>query len=225
MIKLTYFGHSCFLIEGSKGKVVIDPFLRGNPHVRVNPNEIICNAVLVTHGHADHLGDAVEISQKNHAPVIGVYELAQHCIKLGASGQGMNIGGSRQFDFGEVTLTPALHSSGCADGTYGGTPCGFILKMDNRTVYHAGYTALTCEMKLLSEMHNIDVALLPIGDNYTMGVVDAAQAVALLKPKLAIPMHYNTFPEIQQDPADFEDKVGDLSRVKVMAPGETYELT
>ena len=200
MIKLTYFGHSCFLIEGSKGKVAIDPFLKGNPHVRVNPNEIICQAVLVTHGHSDHLGDAVEISKKNHAPIIGV------------------------FDFGEVTLTPALHSSGCADGTYGGTPCGFILKMDNRTVYHAGDTSLTYEMKLLSEMHNIDVALLPIGDNFTMGAADAAKAVELLKPKLAIPIHYNTFPEIQQDPEDFVDKVGDLARVKIMGFGETYEL-
>ena len=224
MIKLTYFGHSCFLIEGSKGKVAIDPFLKGNPHVRVNPNEIICQAVLVTHGHSDHLGDAVEISKKNHAPIIGVYELVQSCMKQGASGHGMNIGGSRQFDFGEVTLTPALHSSGCADGTYGGTPCGFILKMDNRTVYHAGDTSLTYEMKLLSEMHNIDVALLPIGDNFTMGAADAAKAVELLKPKLAIPIHYNTFPEIQQDPEDFVDKVGDLARVKIMGFGETYEL-
>lgn len=224
MIKLTYFGHSCFVVEGSKGKVVIDPFLRGNPHVRVNPNEIICNAILVTHGHADHLGDAVEISQKNHAPVIGVYELAQHCIKQGATGIGMNIGGSRSFDFGEVTLTPALHSSGCADGTYGGTPCGFVIKMDSRTVYHAGDTGLTYEMKLLAETHNIDVALLPIGDHYTMGPVDAAKAAELLHPKLVIPMHYNTFPEVQQDPADFEDKVGDLARVKIMGFGETFEL-
>ncbi len=224
MIKLTYFGHSCFLIEGSKGKIVTDPFLRGNPHVRVNPNEIICNAILVSHGHSDHLGDAVEISQKNHAPILGVYELIQSCTKQGATGFAMNIGGSRKMDWGEVTLAPAIHSSGCADGTYGGTPCGFILKMDNRTLYHAGDTGLSMEMKLLSEVHNIDVALLPIGDNFTMGPADAAKAVEFLKPKLVIPMHYNTFPEIQQDPADFEDKVGDLCRVKVMGFGETFEL-
>lgn len=224
MIKFTYFGHSCFLIEGSKGKVIIDPFLRGNPHVKVNPNEIITNAILVTHAHSDHLGDTVDISQKNHATVIGVFELAQYCINKGAIGHGMNIGGSYRFDFGEVFLTPAFHSSGCPDGTYGGSPCGFVLKMDNKTIYHAGDTGLSLEMKLIGELHNIDVALLPIGDNYTMGPADAAKAVEFLKPKLAIPMHYNTFPEIKQDPEEFEDKVGDLARVKIMGFGETYEL-
>jgi L-ascorbate metabolism protein UlaG (beta-lactamase superfamily) len=224
MIKFTYFGHSCFLIEGSRGKIIIDPFLRGNPHVKVNPNEIIAGAVLVTHGHADHLGDAVEISQKNHAPIIGVWELAQHCIGKGATAHAMNLGGSYRFDFGEVFLTPAMHSSGCPDGSYGGSPCGFVIRMDNRTIYHAGDTGLSLEMKLIGEMHNIDVAFLPIGDNYTMGPADAAKAVEFLNPKLAVPMHYNTFPEIQQDPAEFEDKVGDLARVKIMTPGETYEL-
>lgn len=224
MVKFTYFGHSCFLIEGSKGKVIIDPFLKGNPHVKVNPNEIITNAVLVTHGHSDHLGDAVEISQKNHAPVIGVYEIVQYCINKGATGHGMNIGGSFRFDFGEVYVAPAFHSSGCPDGSYGGNPCGFVIRMDNRTIYHAGDTGLSLEMQLLGELHNIDVAILPIGDNYTMGPADAAKAVEFLKPKQVIPMHYNTFPEIQQDPAEFDDKVGDLARVKIMGFGETYEL-
>ena len=224
MIKFTYFGHSCFAIEGSKGRIIIDPFLRGNPHVRVNPNEIIAGHVLVTHAHADHLGDAVEISQKNQAPVIGVYELVQYCIGKGATGHAMNIGGSYRFEFGEVSLTPAFHSSGCPDGTYGGSPCGFIIRMDNKTIYHAGDTGLSLEMQLIGELYNIDVAFLPIGDNYTMGAADAAKAVEFLKPKLAIPMHYNTFPEIQQDPADFDDKVGDLARVKIMGFGETYEL-
>ncbi len=224
MIKFTYFGHSCFLLEGAKGKLIIDPFLKGNPHVKVNPNEIVTNAILVSHAHADHVGDALEISQKNHAPVIGVYELVQNLVGKGALGHGMNIGGSHTFDFGEVMLTPAFHSSGFADGTYGGSPCGFIIKMDNRTIYHAGDSALSLEMKLIGEMHNIDVAFLPIGDNFTMGAADAAKAVEFLNPKLAVPMHYNTFPEIQSDPAEFEDKVGDLARVKVMGFGETYEL-
>lgn len=224
MIKFTYFGHSCFLIEGSRGKIIIDPFLKGNPHVKVNPNEIITNAVLVTHAHADHFGDALEISQKNHAPIIGVYELVQYAINKGASGHAMNIGGSFRFEFGEVFVTPALHSCGFADGTYGGSPCGFIIKMDNRTIYHAGDSGLALDMKLIGEMHNIDVAFLPIGDNFTMGAADAAKAVEFLNPKLAVPMHYNTFPEIQQDPEEFVDKVGDLARVKVMGFGETYEL-
>jgi L-ascorbate metabolism protein UlaG (beta-lactamase superfamily) len=224
MVKFTYFGHSCFLIEGAKGKVVIDPFLKGNPHVKVNPNEIIANAVLVTSAHPDHFGDAVEISQKNHAPVVGVREAVQYAVGKGASGHAMNIGGAAQLEMAEVILTPALSSSTFADGTPGGVACGFILNMDNRTIYHAGGTGLSLEMKLIGEQHNIDVAFLPIGDNYTMGPADAAKAVEFLKPKLAIPMHYNTFPEIKQDPEEFADKVGDLARVKVMGFGETYEL-
>lgn len=224
MVKFTYFGHSCFLIEGSKGKIIIDPFLRGNPHVKVNPNEILTTAIVVTHSHADHFGDAVEISQKNKAPIIGVYEVVQYAIGKGAMGHAMNIGGAYQFEFAEIMLTPAFHSSSFADGACGGVPCGVIIKMDNRTLYHAGDTGLSLEMKLIGEQNNIDVAFLPIGDNFTMGLADAAKAVEFLKPKLAIPMHYNTLPEIRQDPADFEDKVGDLARVKVMGFGETYEL-
>lgn len=224
MIKFTYYGHSCFLIEGSKGKIVIDPFFKGNPLIKINPAEIFANAVIVSHGHSDHLGDAPEISQRNHAPVIGVYELVQYCIKQGGTGHAMNIGGAHDFDFGTVQLVPAFHSSGCPDGSYGGSPCGIILRMDNRTLYHAGDTGLSLEMNLIGEMHNIDVAFLPIGDNYTMGPADAAKAVEFLRPKLAVPMHYNTFPEIQQDPEEFEDKVGDLARVKIMNIGETYEL-
>lgn len=224
MVKLTYFGHSNFMIEGRKGNIIIDPFFTGNPHVKVNPNEIICNHILVTHGHQDHLGDAVEISKRNHAPIIGVYELVEHCKKQGATGHGMNLGGGFSFDFGHVTLVPALHSSGCPDGSYGGAPCGFVIRMENRTIYHAGDTGLSLEMKLTGEMHNINLALLPIGDNFTMGPADAAKAVEFLKPKVVIPMHYNTFPEIELNPADFEDKVGDLARVKVMKFGETYEL-
>ncbi|MDO8462188.1 MAG: metal-dependent hydrolase [Deltaproteobacteria bacterium] len=225
MVKITYFGHSCFLIEGSKGKIIIDPFLKGNPHVKVNPNEISVDAILVTHGHQDHLGDTIEISKKNHAPVISVYELVQHCLAKGAErGHGMNIGGSYRFDFGEVYITPALHSSSTGEGTYTGNPCGFILRIDNKTIYHAGDTGLSTEMNLIGELHNIDVAFLPIGDNFTMGPADAAKAVELLKPKMAIPMHYKTFPEIDQDPEDFADKVGDLAKVKIMGFGETYEL-
>ncbi len=224
MIKFTHFGHSCFLVEGAKGRIIIDPFLRGNTHVRVSPAEIVTNAILVTNAHSDHLGDAIEISQKNHAPVIGVTEVVQHCIGKGASGHAMNIGGSCRFEFGEVFVTPSLHSPGLVDGVSGGAACGFVVRMDNRTLYHAGASALSMEMKLIGEMHNIDVAFLPIGDNYTMGPADAAKAVEFLKPKLAVPMHYNTFPEIQQDPAEFEDKVGDLARVKIMNVGETYEL-
>jgi len=225
MLKITYFGHSCFLIEGNQGKVIIDPFLSGNPHVKVKPEEIVVDAILVSHGHQDHLGDAIEISKKNKAPIIGIFELVRYCEKNGATlTKEMNIGGSANYNFGEVTLIPALHSSSAPDGTYTGSPCGFIIQMERKNFYFAGDTGLSMEMKLTGELYNIDVAFLPIGGHYTMGPADAATAVEFLKPKLAIPMHYNTFPEIKQDPADFEDKVGDLAKVKVMAFGETFEL-
>ena len=225
MIKFTYFGHSCFLIEGSKGKVIIDPFLRGNPHVKVNPNEITTNAILATHGHADHLGDAVEISQKNHAPVIGVYELVQYCIGKGATGHAMNIGGSYRFEFGEVALTPALHSSGCQDGAYAGNPCGFILKMDNKTIYHAGDTGLSLEMKLVGESHNIDVAFLPIGDNFTMGTDDAIRAADFVRCNKILGVHYDTFPPIKIDHAEAQRKFKAAGKeLYLLKIGETLTL-
>lgn len=224
MLKLTYYSHACFAIEANHSSIIIDPFLTDNPKTQVKPSEIAANAILVSHGHFDHVGDAVEISKNNNADIIGVYETVEWCKKQGGKGEGMNIGGSKQFSFGEVQLTPAVHSSGCPDGSYGGTPCGFIIRMGGKTIYFAGDTALTMDMKLIGERNNINVALIPIGDYYTMGPADAAEAVAFLKPQLVVPMHYNTFPVIEQDPEDFADKVGDLARVKIMNFGETIEL-
>ncbi len=224
MLRLTWYSHSCFGIESNRYSVIIDPFLTDNPKTQVKPAEIRADAILVSHGHFDHVGDAVELSKNNKADVIGMYELVEWCKKQGAQGEGMNIGGRKQFDFGEVQLVSAIHSSGCPDGAYGGTPCGFILRMEGKTIYFAGDTALTYDMKLIGEQNNINVALIPIGDFYTMGPVDAATAVEFLKPQMVIPMHYNTFPAIEQDPEDFADKVGDLAQVKIMRFGETLEL-
>lgn len=224
MIKITFYGHSNFLIESNKGKVIIDPFFTNNPHTKVTPNEIHADGILVTHGHSDHLGNAVELSKKNGAPIVGVKELVDYCIKQGATGFRMNIGGSHNFEFGEVQLTPALHSSTTEEGIPTGNPCGFILRVENKTIYHAGDTSLSAELSLIGEMNNIDVALLPIGDIYTMGPADAAKAVEFLHPKIVIPMHYNTFPEIEQDPEDFADKVGDLAKVEILKVGKTFEL-
>ena len=224
MIKILYYGHSCVLIETNKHKILIDPYFTDNPKTKMSPNEIIADYILVSHAHFDHIGDTLTIAKKNNATVVGAYEVAEYCTKQGATSFAMNIGGSHIFDFGEVQLTAAIHSSSLPNGAYGGLACGFLIRMENKTIYHSGDTALTYEMKLIGEMNNIDLALLPIGDCFTMGPVDAAQAVEFLKPKAVIPIHYNTFPQIEQDPEDFADKVGDLARVVILGYGDTHEL-
>ncbi len=201
-MKITYHGHSCFLVEGNKYNVIFDPFLKENQLAKIRPEDINVDAILVSHGHFDHVGDAVEISKKNRSPIVAPFELALHLQSKGAITQPMNIGGAHKFLFGAVKLTTAHHSSSTEVGA-AGNPCGFILTMDDKVIYHAGDTGLFSDMKLIGELHSIDVALVPIGDNYTMGINDALKAVELLKPRIAIPMHYDTFDAIKQDPEQF----------------------
>ncbi|MBI4949569.1 MAG: metal-dependent hydrolase [Deltaproteobacteria bacterium] len=223
-MKLTYQGHSCFIVEGKGQSVIIDPFLNGNPLAKITPKEVKVNAVLVTHGHGDHLGDAVEISKKNNAPVIGTFELVNYCLARGATGHAMHIGGGHDFQFGRVKLTIAHHGSS-TDTAATGNPCGFLVTIDGKTVYHAGDTGLFSDMVLIGETNSIDCALVPIGDNFTMGVDDAVRAIGMLKPKIAVPMHYNTFDIIKQDPEAFRRGLaGKPVRVEVLKPGESLEL-
>ncbi|HBG47856.1 MAG TPA: metal-dependent hydrolase [Deltaproteobacteria bacterium] len=223
-MRITWQGHSCFIIEADGKRVIIDPFLNGNPLAKIKPSEIKVDAVLVTHGHSDHLGDAIEISKANKAPVIGTFELVNYCTERGATGHPMHIGGSYTFPFGRVKLTIAHHGSTTDTGPVG-NPCGLIVSMGGKTIYHAGDTGLFSDMALIGEINPIDCALLPIGDNFTMGIEDAIRAVGFLKPAAVVPMHYNTFDMIRQDPEIFRKGLaGKPVDVKVMKPGESIDI-
>ncbi|GAA5262867.1 metal-dependent hydrolase [Methanocalculus sp. MC3] len=215
---LSYYGHSCILIEGSK-RVLIDPFI---PSGDTPPN---CDIVCVTHGHADHLGETVSMKQKTVAP----NELAKYLTAQGVPAEALNIGGSIALDGVLISMTQAIHSSWIEDaggGYYGGPAAGYIIKMDGATIYHAGDTALFSDMKLIRDLYHPDVALLPIGDRFTMGPDEAMIAASYIGAPLVIPIHYNTWAKIAQDPASFKhaiEKTTDM-RVAILAPGERVEI-
>lgn len=224
MPKLTFLGHSAFLVEGSKGRVVIDPFLTGNPVAKIKPGDLKVDYVLLTHGHGDHLGDGVDIAKANNATIVAPFELANYCSNQGANVHPMHIGGAHNFPFGRVKLTIAHHGSAAPDGTYTGNPCGFLVTMDGKTLYHSGDTGLFYDMKLIGEMNKIDVAVLPIGDNFTMGIDDAVKAAELLQPGLVIPMHYKTFDIIDVEPEQFVDAVKTRGlKAQLLSVGESLD--
>lgn len=205
-MKITYFGHSCLYVEQDGKRVIIDPFLSGNPQSGVSPEEIEVDAVLLTHGHDDHFGDTIEIAKRNGCPVVAVFELAMYCAKEGVQAHGMNIGGAYNFDGFRVKFTQAFHGNSYRVGDqylYAGQPAGILLTMGGTTLYHAGDTSLFSDMKMIGDMNDIAVAALPIGDNFTMGPEDAAVAAQWLNAKRVIPVHYDTFPPIRQDAQRF----------------------
>lgn len=226
-MKATFHGHACFVIEGNGKRIVIDPFLTGNPAADIGPAKLPkLDAVLLSHGHGDHLGDAVALAKRDKATIVATYELAQFCADQGATIHAMHIGGSHQFPFGRVKLVPAFHGGqveGDATGKYTTNPCGVVVTIDNKTVYHTGDTGLTVEMQLLAG--RVDLMLVPIGDNYTMGIEDAARAVEFVKPRVAIPMHYNTWDVIRADPEEFRRLVGARAVVVILSPGESHTLS
>ncbi len=227
-ISVHYLGHSCFLITTPKAKILIDPFLTGNPKAAAKAEDVECDFILVSHAHADHFGDAVAIAKRTGATIVASYELALYAGSQGAKVHPMGCGGGKDFSFGRVQLTIAHHTSS-VDGPSGsvmvGAPVGFLITAEDRVIFFAGDTALTMDMQLLGDRKPIDLALLPIGDNFTMGPEDAAEAVRMLKPKLSVPMHYNTFEMIQVDPGVFAREAGKHGyQVEVMQPGASISL-
>ncbi|MCL5991870.1 MAG: metal-dependent hydrolase [Bacteroidetes bacterium] len=225
MLKLTYLSHSSFLLDDGTHQVIIDPFITGNPTCPVRASDIKAKFIVLTHAHGDHLGDGLTIAKSNDGLVIAVDELANYAAEKGCNAHNMHIGGGWNFPFGRLKFTIAHHGSASPDGRYMGGPAGVVIKMGGITVYHTGDTGLFLDMKLIGEIDKIDVMLLPIGDNFTMGIDDALRAVEFVNPKLSIPMHYNTFPVIQADPEVFKAKVNaNEKNCRVMNYGETITL-
>jgi len=227
-LSIAYHGHACVSLVGPDGTVVIDPFFDDNRVCTVAASEVQCDAIGVTHGHHDHLGDAISIAKRTGAVVFTTAELAKFLQEHGITTHAMHVGGSHRFRFGEVKLVAAFHGGSIAEDTGHTvcTPCGIIVRMGGFSVYHAGDTALTIEMELLGRYDHIDLALLPIGDNYTMGPEDALHAVELIRPEAVIPIHYNTFPVIEQDAEQFKRAVETQTpaRCVILQPGETHTL-
>lgn len=216
-MKLRYFSHSAFQITTDSGIVIlIDPFLDENPTSPVTSDEVKPNYIILTHAHGDHLGDTVKIAKENNATVIAVNELADYSTSKGLNAHNMHIGGAFNFEFGRVKFTIAHHGSLSPDNHFGGEPAGVLITADDKTIYHAGDTGIFLDMKLIGEMNNIDYALLPIGDNFTMGVDDAVKAAEFLQADVSIPMHYNTFPIIESSPNEFKAKVEALGKKSII---------
>lgn len=225
MSKLTYLSHSSFLIDDGAHQVIIDPFLSGNPNAPIKPEEVKAKFVVLTHAHGDHTGDAFAIAKQNDALVIAVNELANYAASKGLNSHNMHIGGGWNFPFGRLKFTIAHHGSSNEEGQYMGEPAGVVLSIGGKTFYHCGDTGLFLDMKLIGKLNKIDFMLVPIGDNFTMGIDDAVIAVKFVKPEIAIPMHYDTFPVIPADPNEFKSKVAAIGRkARVMGYGETFEF-
>ena len=220
MLNYTYFGHSCFLLDDGKYKVLTDPFLTENPLAAAKPEDIECDYILVSHGHFDHLGQAEEIAKRTGAQVLAIPEILG--TMAGVNGHGMNVGGTVKLPFGSVKMVPAIHSCMVA----GGIAAGFVVEIGGQVVYFAGDTALFSDMKLIGELCGVTVAVLPIGDNFTMGIKEATMAAEFVGAGKVIPIHYNTWPLIAADAEDFKKQVESKGKatVIVVKPGESVEL-
>jgi L-ascorbate metabolism protein UlaG (beta-lactamase superfamily) len=225
--RVTWLGHATLLVETGGSRILIDPFFDGNPACPLKPEQAQADFILVTHGHGDHLGDAIPIAQRTGATVVANYEIYEWLSKKGLKNvHGMQHGGGWDFPFGRVKMTLAFHGSMLPDGSYGGNPAGFLITTkDGKKIYDAADTGLFGDMRLIGE-EGIDLAILPIGDNYTMGPDDALRAVKLLTPKMVVPIHYNTWPPINQDANAWAARVQAETKAKavVLKPGGSVEV-
>jgi len=218
LLTYNYYGHACFQLDDGKSKILVDPFLTGNPMAAISEKDVEADYILVTHAHGDHIGDAPNIAVRTDATVVGIPELMEF------GGQrvktiGMNLGGTVKTEFGFVRMVPALHSSGIA----GGVACGYVIGVGGKVIYFAGDTALFSDMKLIGERDKIDYAILPIGGHYTMDPIDAAKAVEFLGAANVIPLHYGTWDVIKQNPEDLLKFVKG-AKVLIVKPGQSIAL-
>ncbi len=227
MTKLTWLGHGSWLIEADQHRILLDPFLTDNPAATLKPDEVgEISHILISHGHFDHVADAADIAKQTGATIVAIFEIAQwFANKQGIESTiGMNLGGASDLPFGNVKMIPALHSSDLPDGSYGGNPAGFLLTISGKRIYFACDTALFSDMKLYA--HRVDVAVLPIGDLFTMGIEDSVAATKLIEPTIVLPAHYNTWPPIEQDTAKWSEQISKQTNAKpvVLQVGGSLEV-
>ena len=224
--KITWLGHSSFQMETSGKSILIDPFFEGNPVAQVSADDVNADVIIVTHGHGDHVGDTVSIASRTGALVISNFEIITWLQNQGIeNAHPMHIGGSHEFDFGTVKLTIAHHGSSLPDGSNGGNPTGVIIKTTDGNVYFAGDTGLFSDMNLIAE-ESLAAAIIPVGDNFTMGPDDSIKATLFLQPRTVIPCHYNTWPLIEQDMDDWSRRIvaQTSAHPAVLQIGECFEL-
>jgi L-ascorbate metabolism protein UlaG (beta-lactamase superfamily) len=227
-VKITWLGHAAFLIEG-RDKVLVDPFLTGNPKASTSPDKVECDIICVTHGHADHLGDALEIARRTGAPIASIVEMSMYIERCDLESTGFNLGGTARVKNTDITMVPAFHSSSIgAPGLEfsAAMPVGLVIDSE-KPVYHAGDTCVFSDMKLIGDLYKPEVALLPTGGFFTMDPKQAALAVSLIRPRIAVPMHYGTWEPIDSDPREFERLAKESApevKIEIMEPGKTLEV-